>query len=288
MLLRFFQYLHKHKILSGLLVLAYSLSIIFLHDTFVKVSVVVMNNYSLPVYNVWVRNVFGGLGFLLFIVLLVKSFRNQQKFLLLFYLLSISVLMGVHASFLFEMNIEIIHAIEYALLALLMYSLTGKYGAAIIFCIPVMLIDEWRQYLVLYPGYTQYFEFNDIVMDILGCGFAMLTLKIFMIEFRDKPIELFYTRAEFIFLVLLVFSFFILLKTCVFSTHIKYACSNTLIPLSLLENPDSFWQVHSFTKAKYHVLSPVNGMIAITALCLFFMGLDGYSSSAKTSPSKMV
>jgi hypothetical protein len=288
MLLSCFQYLHKHKIFSGFLVLAYSLAIVFLHGTFVKISVVVMNNYSLPVYNVLVRNVFGGLGLLLFLLLLFKSIKSELRFLLLLYLFSVSVLIALHAAFLFEMNIEIIHAIEYALLALLVYSLTGKYGAAIIFCIPVMLIDEWRQYLVLYPGYTQYFEFNDIVMDILGCGFAMLALKILCVEIRAKSTNVFFTRAEFIFLVLLVISFFALLKTCVFSLHIKSSCSNTIIPLSLLENPDSFWQVHSFTKARYHVLSPVNGIVAITFLCLFFMGLDGYSSSAKTSPSKMV
>ncbi len=270
------------------MVIAYSLAIILLHDTFVNISILVMNNYSLPVYNILVRNVFGGLGFVLFVFLLFKITKSNQKLLLLFYLFSVAVLMGIHAAFLFEMNIEIIHAIEYALLALLMYSFTGRYGAAIIFCIPVMLIDEWRQYLVLYPGYTQYFEFNDIVMDVLGCGFAMLALKISGVEFSGKNVAVFYKRAEFIFLAIFVFSFFILLQTCVFSAHIKYSCNNTLIPLSKLENPDSFWQIHSFTKATYHVLSPVNGMLIITALCLFFMALDGYSSSAKTSPSKMV
>jgi hypothetical protein len=287
MLLRCFLFLNNRKILSGFLVVLYSLAIIFLHDFFVKISVVVMNSYSLPVYNVLVRNVFGGVGVLSFLLLLTKCIRAKNA-QLLFYLFISTVLIVLHALFLFEMNIEIIHAIEYALLALLVYSLCGRFGAAVIFCIPLMLIDEWRQYLVLYPGYTQYFEFNDIVMDVIGCGFAMLSLKILGVDIKSKPRVVFFLREEFLFLVILSISYFLLLQTCVFAYHISVASNTTIISLSLLENPYSFWQIHDFTKAKYHVLSPITGFVVIFCLSVFFMGLDGYSSTAKTSPSKMV
>jgi hypothetical protein len=288
MLLQLFNFLHRNKLFTGLLIVAYSLAIILLHDTFVNISIVVMNKYSLPVYNDLVRNLFGGVGIMVFLFLLIKTVHATNRVKLLIYLFSIAFFIGLHASFLFEMNIEIIHAIEFAVLALLMFAFTGRFGAAVVFCIPVMLIDEYRQYMVLYPQYTLYFEFNDIVMDVLGCGFAMITLKIFGVEFSSTSHTIFYKRSEFIFLSSFLFLFLALLLTCVFSSHINTACSHTIFPLSRLENPELFWQTHAFTKAKYHVLSPISGAIILTGLCVFFLGLDGYSSSAKTSPSKIV
>ncbi len=287
MLQKLFKQLQKRKWVALLLALLYATAIILLHDSFVQLSIVLMNKFSLPRYNELVRNTFVVLGGSFFLFLIVMAFKHPERTRVLFYLFSTMFLLIVHSLFLLEMNIEIIHAVEYAVLAVLFFTATGKFGLSIVLCIPVMLIDEYLQYEIFYPSYSLYFEFNDIVLDVLGCAFALIALKVFLPNWNSERV-VFYRRKEFIMISSTCVLFFLLYALCVFSQHTSTMCSNTIFNMSRLENFESFWHIHHFTKAKYHVLSPTAGVLLIYFLSLFVMGLDGYSSTAKTSPSKMV
>lgn len=270
----------------GILSLIYGGTIVLLHDTFVKVSIVVMNYFSLDTYNIIVRNIAVAIGVGLFLSLVYFSSKHSERLKLFSYIIITTALIIIHALFLFEMNIEIIHAAEYGLLSLLLYKTFNRFGAAVVFALPVMVFDEYYQYAILYPSYTKYFEFNDIVMDIIGCGFAMILVK--SVVDKKEKITIWYRRHEMIFLFAVAFVFVALLASCVISSHNTYTCGNTIFSLSRIENPETFWHTHSFTKATYHILKPIEGFIIVMLLCLFFIGLDGYSSTARTSPSKMV
>ena len=178
-LIRAVNWLEQRRLLNLALVFAYFIFIFLMHVPIVKLSVWVQWHLSLPVYN----NVVKGGSILLLVLYLALCFtqlkshsgNRQLKITYLFLVLSFIIL---HFRIMFEMNIEIIHIFQYSILAFLLFPLTRRFGAAVCFAIPFMLVDEWNQYINLYPDYVEYFEFNDVILDINGCGLAMVTLYI--------------------------------------------------------------------------------------------------------------
>jgi len=275
MLLRFISWLKQNTVLNLSLVFIYGFSLIFFHDFFVKLSVNAMNNLSLPVYNkvVLIVSICGGVvvfASLLYMLFKTKESRNGK----LFFLLLASLLIAMHCRFLFEMNIEVVHVLEFTLLSVLLFPLLGSFGAAVAFTLPFIVVNEWYQYVVLYPGYIQYFEFNDVVIDLLGCGMAMVFLWIG--GAKSKPVSVFWRKPEVVFLFTINLLFVILLATCVFAFYPEDKCGNTFLVLSQLQNPHLFWQTHVYG-AVYHVMKPVEGLVAVNLVCLFITGMDFFS-----------
>lgn len=269
----FIEYLRQRRVLNLVLVFVYGISLILFHDTVVQVSVKVMNNLSLPVYNQvvkWAVITLGISAALSLIYLLRKNKENRN--IKLFFLIVTLGLAIFHFMVMLEMNIEMIHALEFMILAVLLFPLTGRFGAAIIWGLPFIFVNEWYQYQVLYPGYINYFEFNDIFLDLLGCGLAMIAL--WLTGAKSQGITSFFKRPELFFLMGVNVLFAIALLTCYFSMHTTTQCDNTWLVLSLLENPNQFWQTHAFTGAVYHVMNPIEGLLAMNLLCLFYMRMD--------------
>ncbi|MFN8293894.1 MAG: hypothetical protein U0T72_09240 [Chitinophagales bacterium] len=231
-----------------------------------------MNHFSLLVYNVLVRNFSLSIGALVLGFCSWKVFLNK-RFDLLFFLFILLALLVLHWLFLFEMNIEIIHALEFGLLALLLYGATCNAGAAVILCLPFMLIDEWVQYSLLYGNYNKYYEFNDLVLDILGAGLAILVLKI--IEKERKTVLLpFWKRNEYRVLFVLLIFFCVLVLSGVLAAHQSQVNTYTIFTLSRIDAPELFWQTHAFTGAKYHILAPLPGAFIMFVLCVLLGCID--------------
>jgi hypothetical protein len=272
MLLILLNWLKQHKAVNLSLVFIYGVSLIFLHDFFVGLSVNSMNSLSLPVYNkvVLAVSICGGLLVLASLLYILYK-TNENRSSKLFFLLITSLLIALHYKFLFEMNIEVVHVLEFTLLAVLLFPLTGSFGTAVVFTLPFIFVNEWYQYVVLYPKYIHYFEFNDIVVDLLGCGMAMIFLWI--AGAKPKQNIVFYRKPEINFLIAVNLLFVVLLATCLFAFYPEGKCSNTFLVLNQLQNPNLFWQTHVFG-AIYHVMKPIEGLVAINILCLFFTFTD--------------
>jgi hypothetical protein len=266
--------LRQNKILNVVLVFLYSMIILFLHEPMVNVTLKIISHLSLKVFNQVVAGIC--IIFLIaFLATLVNRLLKYKKNIItkLFFLFTSAGFMIIHSQIMFEMNIEIIHSFEYSLLAFLLFPLFNRFGAAIIFSLPVMLIDEWMQYQVMYIGYVQFLELNDILMDTLGCGFMMVTIWIFGVEPERKKMS-FKNSAEFIFLFLLITVIISLLFSCKVSFYETTKCSNTWLVLNQLENPFTFWQIHPYHGSKYHVMKPAEGFFAILSFCLFYSSID--------------
>lgn len=273
------QFLEKHKALNLFLVFVYGTALIFFHNFFVQLSVAAMNKLSLGVYNklVLITSICtGAAALLLFVFYLLKNTENRVWKSV--YGLVTLLLIGLHYAFLFEMNIEIIHAVEFAFLSLLLFPLTCSFGASVVFTLPFIFVNEWYQYTVLYPHYIHYFEFNDVVVDLLGCGLAMIMLwmagkKAYSMGNMNKYALIFLAGLNILFCVLLL--------SCVLAQYPTEECNNTFLVLNKLENPHLFWQTHYFGQV-YHVMKPVEGWIAINILCLFFTSMDWKSTEKRT------
>lgn len=265
--------MEAHRGLNVALLLAYVAFILFGHAPFVRVSISVMTALTLPVYNLVVAALTAsfGIAFVALMLFFLRKYgpdRSRQ----IFYLVSIVLLLVLHHMLLFEMNIEVIHAALYAGLALVLFPFTRSPGATIVLAMPVMMVDEWYQYIVLYPEHVLYFDFNDILMDMLGsatmlCGIWVMGVRL---NSPDRP---FLLRKEAIMLAFLVGCYLLAVCTCLVAQFPDNGCDHTWLVLNRLYDPLQFWRAHPFTGRVYHAMPPAAGMVVITLAAIFFMGM---------------
>ncbi len=272
------KWLAAHKRINLLLVLAYIGFIVFAHEWFVNVSVEVMNSISLPTYQRLVASLSVGVLILVMIVLygLIRSNRQINRVNLLYLILTLVGLV-FHFFVFTEMNIEFIHALEFGLLAVLIYPITGRFGAAIVYSLPVMLFDEWYQYQVLFD-YVEYFDFNDLVLDLLGAGFTLSLLGLFGAAACNESVSVIRRTELFVLFGLIFIAGFLWLST-VIVPYPDMVTHKTWLILNELKEDYGFWRIHPFIGSTYHVIEPLPGMIAIFSMSLAYLGMDQIRST---------
>lgn len=272
-------WLQSRKLINLLLVFAYFVFIMFMHNHMVHFSMWVESKLGgIETYNLVVAVIFLTVLLLLsFFVLKNLTNDRKNKKLKIFYLVSTVALIIIHSRFMFDSNIEIIHSFEFTILAFLIFPLTKRFGAAILFTLPFMLFDEWYQYIILYPGWNDYFDLNDILMDTYGCGLTMIVIMIFGIK-GSENIKPFWQRSEFISLACLVVAVLLAIKMCFIATYANEACNNTWLVMNERITPEPFLRAHPTHHISYHVMKPLEGLTAIVTLHLFYFGLDSFSS----------
>lgn len=266
-------WLEQHRVINVLIVIVYASFLLFAHNVFVDLSVVIMNALSLAVYEKVVAStivllVMGMIGAVYFIV---RNQRFEWQSVLLFG--GILLMLVAHFFVLTEMNIEFIHAIMYGLLAVLLFPLVGRFGGAVIAGLPIMLVDEWYQYTILFPHYVRHFELNDVVLDLLGAGFFVSVLGLFGLKSKRKFVP-FFKRFEVWVCVAFVISVITLMATCVVVPYSVNACDNTWLILNKLPEQTAFWSIHPTIGSTLHVLKPVEGLLLVFILCVLFLGMD--------------
>jgi hypothetical protein len=277
----FVNWLEARRIINLLLVFAYFIFIFLMHVPCAKLSVFTEHFFTLPVYN---KVVIGVCIVLLtiYLALIYMQFKKHTDNRLhkIIYLLLCLFFIILHFNIMFEMNIEIIHVFQYSILAFLLFPLTRRFGAAVCFAIPFMLVDEWNQYINLYPGFVQYFEFNDVILDINGCAMAVITLYIAGVRGAEnmKPL---WKRPEFILLFLGGIITAVAVQTCFISLYAADKCANTWLVLNIVPEAPTFWRKFPGRDVVYHIMQPLEAMISIGVLAFFYFGLDSFRSETK-------
>lgn len=276
---QFIQWLSENRRANLALVVAYAAFIVFAHEWFVNLSVDIMNNLSLPVYERLVAGVVA-IAMLLVVYFLYRGFKLRASINtsgLVFLLLTLIALV-IHFFVLTEMNIEFIHAVEFGLLATLIYPLVGRFGGAIILSLPIMLFDEWYQYQVLFD-YVEYYELNDVVLDLLGAGLFLSTAKMFNMGTADGT-DPFWKRSEVYLLFAMVVGVVSGLTSGLIAPYTDTASEGTWLILNAIKEPYGFWRVHPYIGSTYHVLEPISGLVIVLILSLGYLLMDA------TKPAK--
>jgi hypothetical protein len=266
-------WLQQHRVFNAVVVLAYIGFVLFAHEAFVALSVRAMNALSLPVYNRVVALVVAlaplVLGLLVF-RMLKQPIKPERKGV--YYLLAVLAGLVIHFFVFTEMNIEFIHALEFGVLAVLIYPLVGRFGAAIVCTLPVMLADEWYQYQVLFD-YVEYFDFNDILVDLLGAGLFLSMLRVAGVGSNAQP-TLLQKRWEVYMLLFMAALTVVLLSTNALVCYPIDATDATWLVLNAIRTEYGFWRVHPLIGSSYHVLEPVAGMLTVWVVCVAYLFLD--------------
>lgn len=80
---------------------------------------------------------------------------------------------------LFYANAEIVHFPQFAILALLLFALTGSHARTLFAVVVLAIVDEAYQYWFIYnPRFPSLLDFNDVLFDTLGGAAACLLLHL--------------------------------------------------------------------------------------------------------------
>jgi len=280
-LIRIVDWLAERPAVNAVLVVSYFTFIMLMHNPLVHLSMYIEGLLSLQYYNAVIAVIYS--SFLITLtVLLYKYFSRytDNVALKIAYLTTTVILIIIHSRFMFDSNIEIIHSFEFTILAFLLFPFTCRFGAAILFAVPFMLFDEWYQYMVLYPDWNDYFDLNDVVMDTYGCALTMVVLMICGVK-AQQGLRPLYKRVEFVVLVTASVVILIAGQLCYIAAYLSTQCSNTLLVMNKRMDPEPLFRVHPTHFWMYHVMSPVEGLIVIVVMILFFFGLDSLRKPVK-------
>ena len=276
--------LTKHsavRLLSLVLGLLYSYYIIYWHEVYVDMAVRKLEDIGLAAFNTMVMKVVLGISgsLCLFIAWRLKwQYKHQRRpqnvlHGLLIFTLLIGLWMTAHTLLLLEMNIELIHVPMYAILAFFIFFAFRHWTMIVLVALPIMLYDEWHQYIVLHAHYETYYSFNDVMCDVLGLAVGLLLLAILGFYPERRHLH----AMELVYLSAISFSALYLAWLWHMGILIGYKADellHTRFVFNQLLNPTQLWQIHSYTYKEYMVLKPIMGVSVVLGSC-FAMCLAG-------------
>ena len=190
------------------------------------------------------------------------------------------ILMYLSDRYLIVNNIERIHFPQYAVLAMLLrLSLPNHVLIFFVTCF-AGLFAEFLQF-VMNPSRTNYLDFNDIVLNILGAALGVA----FLLALRRPAIverTTYEKRFKLVFLLsmagmaLIVFTALALGRIVMLVEHVEQRSVFDIVDDKLsfilsFERHDQFWQ-KSYCGKVFHVLSPAEGLAIIAGLFMATWG----------------
>lgn len=260
-------WLSAHKFFNLLLLFAYYIAVVLPHKQFgTFLNQKVFKGITRAEYNQMVLT--GGL-ILLFCYLFIfvkNTWQLESKNKLWIYMAVNIVLSALVLNFLFVINIEVVHYPQYALFAVLCFPLLRNFQQTLIWTTIAGAIDEAHQYFYLAPKDTSYYDFNDVVTNLVGAVFGLLLIRGFdILSTRHKP---FHQSTAFYGLVALGV---IIIGTLLTGTLSIYPSEDTTYQL-LRKFPEGFWSKAN-PNVVYHIMQPLEGTIVTILLWLGFRGI---------------
>ena len=137
-----------------------------------------------PQFNNYVFEIIVALAVITFalLVAVLRYNRHRVRWMLV---LGVWITLAVLAHYLlFVSNIEAVHYPQYAILAIMIYALTGGETVSVVLATLLGAIDEANQYFILYAGRSDlYMDYNDIILNLLGAVFGIAA---YLILFGEK------------------------------------------------------------------------------------------------------
>lgn len=269
MILSLYNWLKNNKALNLLILITYYLLVVLPHEEVGKwVARTLDEPYGRDTYNliILVFGLLGGLGYLIPFwrgVSKLEEGRGRTWFAfiltLLFVILSFNILLVV--------NVEIIHFVQYLVLAILLFPLLNNYRDTLFFATLFATADEAYQYLVLAPLRTDYFDFNDVIIDLIGAALGLLLLWSVGIKEVVTQQKWFQTPT-FIGFSILTVAVIISYITGVLAIYPSE--SETQAPILLIRKiQESFWTI-IHPNVKFHVVQPLEGVLILGGLFYFY------------------
>ena len=215
-MIRFLQFLSDRYWLNVILVTFYFLMVTLPHEWVGIQTAKVFGEMTRDNYNLIILVI----GLVLLAIYLIPLFLNlmkrQKKFIPLFYLAATIALTVLTFNTLVIVNIEIIHFIQYAVLAVLVFPLFNRFLPSLFKVMGMGFADEAYQYYVLAPERTNYFDFNDVILNAIGAAFGLVFLRTYpeikqfiklQARYKERHVYVFWAASILLFYTLVYFGF---------------------------------------------------------------------------------
>jgi hypothetical protein len=266
---KWYAMLAEKKALNILILVVYYLLVVLPHEQVGLLTVKIFGSLSRDNYNMLITGL-SSLGLIAYLILFLKNTKQNKGQSFLWFFLLINIALAVLCfKVLFVINIEAIHFVQYAVFAMLCFPLFKNYWLTIYWSMIAGALDEAWQYFYLAPESTGYFDFNDIVINMIGAGFGLILIRSFapMVQsIKQKSKSLQITVIGFLFLgtgIIASFKFHIISL---------FQDESSIVPL-YLKKPEGFWSEVP-PKVIYHIMMPAEGLLIIFLLLAFYGNLQ--------------
>lgn len=276
----FLNYLNRHPFLNLLLLIVYYPLVVLPHEEVGRFCAWLFDEHmTRDDYNtiILITSLAGLSGYVYF---LLKNTRgNSHLRRQIFFYGTVTVLCSILCfKLLIVINIEVVHFVQYGIMAILMFPLVRRYGETVLWVTLAGAFDEAWQYFYLAPVKSNYYDFNDVIINLLGSVYGLLLVRSLQPSFA-LPRRLHFWRSP-VFYVLLTLTGMIALSLWRGWIHLNAPASGDGALWSLIRVPQNgFWTtVHP--QVTFHVVQPLEGLAVIGLLWLFYSGLGKHADSA--------
>ncbi|MEM1122616.1 MAG: VanZ family protein [Bacteroidota bacterium] len=264
-----YNWLNQHKWLNAFLFIIYYLIAVLPHEIFgAWIAKTFDEPYGRDTYNLMVlaAGVIGLVGYLTLLWRGAKQLPTGRPQLWISFAATLLLILLCFNTIL-VVNVEIIHFVQYALLALLLFPLLNNYRDTLFFAMLLGAIDEAYQYLYLAPN-NNYFDFNDVIIDLIGAALGLLLLWASGIR-NSSTNQKWYKTPTFIGLMALV-------ALTIIGFWMDFIAvypieTGAYAPVQLIKKiQEGFWTI-IHPNVKFHVVQPLEGLLILGALFGFYI-----------------
>ena len=260
------QYLYSNKVLNLLIICVYYLAVVLPHEWIGKL---IERTLDRPLgreqYNLIIASISViVLGCIIYWIYkqVAKLSRVEIKLLVSLFILCIFLIL-LALKTIVVINIELIHVLQYGILAFMIFPFVRNFREALFWAVCMGALDELYQYLVLAPDKNDYFDFNDVILNLLGAALGLILIRISGVQgsrdytFLRSPA----TRVMIFSCILIVLGF-----TFSWISIGPPDPDTTDAGFYFIKNyEEGFW--HVLKKADpFHIVRPVEGLVIISVL----------------------
>lgn len=200
---------------------------------------------------------------------LLKIQKRDRKILLGYIIVTIGLIV-ICINLLFVLNVEAIHFIQYAIFAIIFFQLTNSYFKTMFWSIIAGSIDELYQYAHLAPKRTDYYDFNDVLINAVGAGIGLIIVRVVKRNSRHFQWKNFLTSVELYFTI----GFFALLLIGFVTGFISYGPDSEASFCFIKLEELNFWIEEPGHNLKFHVVKPLEGLFFAVVIIALYSGLQ--------------
>lgn len=212
------------------------------------------------------------LTFSVFLFFLVRNLirRDQRRIKIIYLLITLGFIIVVYNT-LFVLATESAHFPQYALIAIILFPLTLNYNDTLFWATILGAVDEAYQYFYLNPIATGYFDFNDVITDLLGAVLGLLLLWTFGIQGKVRSVHWYQKRTFLTGIgIMLVGGVLILLQ--IISIY-PVGDHNREIVVLMNTVPENFWSYDKVGDLYFHIVHPLEGILILCILLGIYSSL---------------
>lgn len=255
------------------LLLSYYLIVVIPHEVVGKLIATIFSSVDRDRYNLIILIFFSILTTIAGLFLMRKIKPVDRK-LIFGYILITLILIVLSFKVLFVFNVEAIHFVQYAIFAIICFSLNRSYFQTMIWACLAGAMDELFQYVYLAPQRTDYYDFNDVIINTIGAGVGLLFIRV--MNRTNRHFSWLRFKKSLTFKVLI--GIIIIIMVGVISGYISNLPNKDAIFVLQKKVDIEFWHTVYLPKyifyVKFHVVKPLEGLIITVFIIIFYSFLQ--------------